>query len=272
MRLWWMLSQPLSPTEEFHMSTAIHTTWAASRLLLSFLVLQKWRALHKHTVRGSPWAGPYRQNRLDSNKQKRKSLPGPGSPVWDEIHRKKHSSISPLSLSCSIHTSPCRLSGQFTHWDQPQLLAAASVTGRSESPCMLTGSIFLQDETGSDFSSSCQLKHLWLQIRNKTWFSSVLPYRPNWLIDVPKEHLESRSCKSHLRDRRGQSTPCLSRLFRRNISNCDFDFHRWDAAFPLQAEAPLKTEHWSLSCSSGCCKVDTIYSAIRETPISTHMG
>lgn len=56
------------------------------------------------THRGRPWAGTYRQNTLNSNKQKRKSLPGPGSPVWDEIHREKHSSISPLSPSCSIHT------------------------------------------------------------------------------------------------------------------------------------------------------------------------
>lgn len=88
---------------------------------------------------------------------------------------------SPRSLSCSIHTLLFRLGGQFTHWDQPQLLAAASVTGRSESQCMSTGSIFLQDKIGSDFSNSCQLKHFWLQIRKKILFSFVLPYRPNWL-------------------------------------------------------------------------------------------
>lgn len=91
---------------------------------------------------------------------------------------------SPRSLSCSIHTLPFRLGGQFTHWDQPQLLAAASVMGRSESQCMSTGSIFLQDKIGIDFSNSCQLKHFWLQIRKKILFSFVLPYRPNWLKSI----------------------------------------------------------------------------------------
>lgn len=238
MQLWWTLSQPLSPTEEFHTGTAIHTTWAASRLLPSFLVLEKCRAQHELPVRSSPWAGTHRQNRLDSSKHKRKSSPGAGSPGWDgKICSKKHSFIAPHSLSCSINTPTCKFGGQFPQWDQHQLLAAASVMGRSESQCTLTSSVFLQDEIGSDFSNSCQLKHLSLEKKKKIWCSSVLPYRPNWLIDVPKEHLESRSCKSHLRDRKGQTTPCLSGLFRRNISYCDFDFHSWGAASPLQAGA-----------------------------------
>jgi len=141
------------------MGTAIHTTSAASRLLLSFLLLQKCQAPHKHLVRSHPWAAPLRQNRLNSNKM-RKSLPGPGFPIWNEkIHRRKHSSSSPLSLSCSTNTSPCRLCGHFPQWDQSHFLAAAFGMGSRESQCVLTGSVFLLDEIGTDFSNSCQLKH-----------------------------------------------------------------------------------------------------------------
>lgn len=222
-----------SPTADFHGAAAIHTTWAASRPLLLFLVLQTYQALDKDMVRYSPWAGTHRWNRLDSNKQ-RKSLLGPGWPLWNEkIHRqKKHFSIL-LYTHITLQT----------WWP---------VSPLGPSPAPAPGSCVCKGEKGNPAHVNWQCisaRHDWkrpqqqlpiaasLQIRKKILFSSVLPYRPNWLKEVPKEHLESRSCKSHVRDRKGQTTPCLSRLFRRNNSNCDFDFHSWGAASPLQAGA-----------------------------------
>lgn len=171
--------------------------------------------------------------RLDSNKQ-RKSLLGPGSPLWNEtIHRqKKHFSI----LLCTHITLQ-------TWWPFSPL---------GPSPAPAPGSCVCKGEKWSPAHVNWQCISAWhdwkqpqqqlptaasLQIWKKILFSSVLPYRPNWLKEVPKEHLESRFCKSHVRDRKGHTTPCLSRLFRRNNSNCDFDFHSWGAASPLQAGA-----------------------------------
>lgn len=59
-------------------------------------------------TRGGAVPGPAPTGKTDStatNKRK-KSLPGPGSTIWDEkIRRKKHSFISPLSLSLYEHTN-----------------------------------------------------------------------------------------------------------------------------------------------------------------------
>lgn len=187
-------------------------------------------------MRGSPWADTYRQNRLDSNKQKRKSLPGPGSPVWDEIHRKKHTSISPLSLLLYAHIT------FQTRWPVYPL-------GPAPAPgsCIRNGEKWKPVHVNWQHISARQDRK-WLQQQLPVEAFLIANKEENFVFicaplqtKLTKEHLESRSCTSHLRYRKKQTIPCLSRLFRRNISNCDFDFHSWGAASPLQDGALLKT-------------------------------